>query len=256
MMPAMRTFLMPWLLPPGGPLLLMLAGLLLWRRRIGRWLAATGLLAALLLSLPAVVDGLARLYIGDAGPRDLQAELADWRGRSDSLVLVLGAGVRVASDARGAYDLKPLTAERLRRGLWWSRQLGLPLGFSGGVSPRAEPGAPSEADTVVRVLAELGLPPLALAESLSIDTRSNASQSAILLRQRGIRRLLLVTDDLHMPRALRHFRAALPEAEVVAAPLGQRADDDWRLSDWLPSSEAARRGAYLAYELAARLVGH
>lgn len=256
MMKAMRTFLMQCLLPPGGPLLLMLAGLLLWPRRFGRWLATVGLFAALLLSLPAVVDGLARLYIGDAGPRDLQPELAGWQGRPDSLVLVLGAGVRVASDARGDYDLKPLTAERLRRGLWWSRQLGLPLGFSGGVSPRAESGSPSEAAVAARVLAELGLPPLALAEADSIDTRSNAGRSAILLRERGIRRVLLVTDDLHMPRALRHFRAALPRAEIVPAAIGQRADAEGRLSDWLPSSEAARRGAYLVYELAARVVGH
>lgn len=256
MMRPMRAVLMQCLLPPGGPLLMALLGLLLWRRRIGRWLAALGLLSALLLSLPVVVEALAQRYVGDAGPRPLDAVLADWKGRDDALVLVLGAGVRSASDARGGYELKPLTAERLRRGLWWSRQLALPLGFSGGVSPRAEAGAPSEAEVVAQTLDALGLPPLALAESASIDTRSNASRSAPLLRQRGVQRLLLVTDDLHMPRALQHFRTALPGVTIVPAPLGQRPDAEGRLLDWLPSSEAARRGAYLVYELAARLVGH
>lgn len=256
MMPAMRAVLMHCLLPPGGPLLLALAGLLLWRRRIGRWLAAAGLLTALLLSLPVAVDALVQRYIGDTGPRDVEAQVAPWRGQDDALVLVLGAGVRSASSARGGYELKPLTAERLRRGLWWSRQLALPLGFSGGVSPRAEVGAPSEAAVVAQVLADLGQPPLAVAESVSVDTRSNASRSAPLLRQRGVRRLLLVTDDLHMPRALLHFRRALPGVEIVPAPLGQRPDAEGRLLDWLPSSEAARRGAYLSYELVARMVGH
>ncbi len=252
----MRSLLMQVLLPPGGPLLIALLGLLFIRRRWGRWLAGGGLLAALLLSVPAVVDALARRYIGDAAPTDLSQRLQGWERRSDALVLVLGAGVMPAGDAQGGYELKPLTAERLRRGLWWSRQLQLPLGFSGGVSPRAEPGAPSEAEVVQRVLAQLGLPPLELAESHSTDTRSNASESAKLLQARGMQRLLLVTHDLHMPRALAHFRQALPGVDIVPAPLGQRADDAWRPGDFLPSAEAARRSAYLGYELAARWAGH
>ncbi|MFN4115916.1 MAG: YdcF family protein [Inhella sp.] len=252
----MRLLLTQLLLPPAGPLLLTLVGLLGWRRAWGRWLAAGGLLLSWLLCLPVVVEPLTRVYIGDHAPADLPARAQAWRDDKRSAVLVLGGGIKDRAGARGDHELTPITAERLRRGLWWSRQLGLPLAFSGGTATRAEPGTPSEAALAQRTLDDLGLPPLAWSESESTDTRSNARLSAPLLRQHGVRRLLLVTSDLHMPRAIAHFRRELPELELIPAPLSQQPGVGRRLGDFLPNADAARRAAYLSYELTARLVGH
>lgn len=252
----MRLLLTQLLLPPAGPLLLALLGLLFQRRAWGRWLAAGGLLLSWLLCLPVVVEPLARAYIGDHAPPDLPVRAEAWRDSRNTVVLVLGGGIKERAGARGDHELTPITAERLRRGLWWSRQLGLPLAFSGGTALRAQPGSPSEAALVQQVLQDLGLPPLAWAESQSTDTRSNARLSAPLLRQHGVQRVMLVTTDLHMPRALAHFRRELPDLELVAAPLSQQPGEGWRPGDFLPSAEAARRAAYLSYELTARLVGH
>jgi uncharacterized SAM-binding protein YcdF (DUF218 family) len=250
----MRAALLPLILPPGGPLLLALLGLLLLRLgwRHGARVALLGLLLAWALSMVVVVEPMARLYTG----APVTPQVQHWRGDKDALVLVLGAGVHLAGPVEGAYELKERTAERLRRGLWWSRQLDLPLAFSGGIGTQAEPGQPSEASVVETTLKSLGLPALRWAEGKSVDTRGNARHSAVELHRHRSRKVLLVTDDLHMPRAIKHFRLAAPELEFVAAPLMQHAGDDWRWQDFLPSSRAAQRAHYLAYELAARLAGH
>jgi uncharacterized SAM-binding protein YcdF (DUF218 family) len=242
------------ILPPGGPLLLALLGLLLLRLgwRSGGRLVLLGLLLAWTLTLEGVVEPLSRLYIGAAAAPQAQS----WAGRDDALVLVLGAGVYRSSHIAGAHELKDRTAERLRRGLWWSKRLNLPLAFSGGVGTKAEAEQPSEASVVVATLKALGLPPLRWAEGQSVDTRGNAKHSATELRRRGTRKVLLVTDDLHMPRALKHFRQAAPDIEFIAAPLAKAAGVDWRWQDYLPSQRGAQRASYLAYELAARIAGH
>lgn len=253
----MKDLVIHLLLPPGGPLLLALAGIgLAWRwRRAGLGLAIASLLLALLLSIEGVVEPLAAAYTQTRPSRETLQAAEAWRGRSDAMVLVLGGGVRRGLRADGGYELSLFTAERLRRGQWWSKRLGLPLGFTGGSLFADEPQRPAEAVAVRRHLAELGWPPLRLAEAASANTRENASLSAPLLRAQGIRRVLLVTDDLHMPRALQHFRAAAPDLELLPAPLAREPEAGWHWTDWLPSQRGAQRGSYLAYELLARWTG-
>lgn len=251
----MKALLTALVLPPGGPLILILLGLLLKRR----WLIGLGLALALLLSTESVVDPLARAYAGSRPAAETLALAQDWRGRNDAVVLVLGAGVRAGAAPDGSYELKPLTAERLQRGLWWSRQLGLPLAFTGGMTQGTELNAPTEAAVVQKFLRERGEAEPIWLENQSRNTRENASLSAALFRKHGGRRLLLVTHALHMPRALKHFRAALPGVEILPAPLSRDPQDGpWeaqQLFEWLPSSQAAARGNYLAYEVAAMIAG-
>lgn len=254
----MNAILASLVLPPTGPLLLIAMGLLVrrWWRGVGMGLMLFGLLVAWLLSCEGVVDPLARWYTKTPPAAQTFQSLQAWQGRRDAVVLVLGAGVRDGLHARGGHDLKPLTAERLRRGLWWSRQLRLPLAFSGGVPTRAEPGTPSEASVVARTLLESGLPPALWLDEQAVDTRGNAHFSALEIKRRGTRAVILVTHGLHMPRALAHFRRELPGVEVVPAAVWREAHEDGRLSDFLPSVEGMGRGSYLAYEILARLANH
>ncbi|MEE9274763.1 MAG: YdcF family protein, partial [bacterium] len=66
----------------------------------------------------------------------------------------------------------------------------------------------SEAAAMARFARSLGVPPKAiLLEEKSRNTEENARFTAALLRERGIARILLVTDPIHMRRARDSFRA-------------------------------------------------
>ena len=59
-------------------------------------------------------------------------------------IVVLGAGRRLLAPEYGVAELSSMGTERLRYGVWLSRQTGLPLAFSGGVALGSDPG-PAEA---------------------------------------------------------------------------------------------------------------
>jgi uncharacterized SAM-binding protein YcdF (DUF218 family) len=79
------------------------------------------------------------------------------------------------------------------------------------------PGSRSEAQLMQDVLAVMGIPPEAIIlEDQSKNSHDNAVNSARMLRERGMNRILLVTSAFHMPRAVPLFeRQGL---EVIPAP--------------------------------------
>jgi uncharacterized SAM-binding protein YcdF (DUF218 family) len=79
------------------------------------------------------------------------------------------------------------------------------------------PGGPAEAQVRSALARELGLPEQALlVETRARTTREEATLSARALQGQGIRRILLVTDALHLVRAQRLFTRA--GFEVLPAP--------------------------------------
>jgi uncharacterized SAM-binding protein YcdF (DUF218 family) len=62
------------------------------------------------------------------------------------------------------------------------------------------------------------------------DTIGNAAETAAWAREHNYRRLILVTDDYHMPRSHAELSLALPEAEIVPYPVRTRWTDPalWR----------------------------
>ncbi len=78
------------------------------------------------------------------------------------------------------------------------------------------------------------------------DTLGNASETAAWARRNGFRKLILVTDDYHMPRSLAELNLALPEAEIIAYPIETR----WAQGNlWRNDLGAAARlgGEYVKY---------
>lgn len=78
------------------------------------------------------------------------------------------------------------------------------------------------------------------------DTLGNASETAAWARQHHYTRLILVTDDYHMPRSHAELSLAMPEADIYAYPVRTRWTDPqlWR-SDL---GAASRLGAeYVKY---------
>ena len=69
------------------------------------------------------------------------------------------------------------------------------------------------------------------------DTLGNASETAAWAREHHYRRLILVTDDYHMPRADAELSLAMPEAQIYRYPVRTRWTDPrvWR-SDVLAAS--------------------
>lgn len=62
------------------------------------------------------------------------------------------------------------------------------------------------------------------------DTLGNAAETAAWAREHRFRRLILVTDDYHMPRSLAELSIAMPEAEIHPYPVRTRWTDPalWR----------------------------
>ncbi len=138
--------------------------------------------------------------------------------RFDAIV-VLGAAVGAGGGASAA--LRRREAEGVRR--LEAGQAPVLL-LSGGKGD----GGPAEA----RVMADLALA-AGVAEArlvLEPDSRStfeNARHSVRLMRARGWTRALVVTDTVHLPRALLAFRAAGIEAQGAAAKGGARDEPAW-----------------------------
>jgi len=88
------------------------------------------------------------------------------------------------------------------------------------LGPDAAEGQPKEAEVRASLARVLGVPPEAiLTESSSWTTREEATHLRKLLAPRGIRRILLVTNSLHMWRAKYVLQRA--GFEVVPAPVNE-----------------------------------
>jgi uncharacterized SAM-binding protein YcdF (DUF218 family) len=148
-------------------------------------------LRRLLLLLVLWLCGVAA-YIVYVGTRD---EAASDKVRADAII-VLGAA---AYDARPS----PVFEERIRHGIdLYKRDRAPTLIFTGGFGGN---GARfSESQVGRRYALRDGVAERAiLIETVSRNTRENLSEAAALMRKRKLRRAIVVSDPLHMSRALR-----------------------------------------------------
>jgi uncharacterized SAM-binding protein YcdF (DUF218 family) len=230
-------------LPPTGPMLVALVGLLLLRRapRIGRALVWTGALTLVLLCLPVVAGILARPF--DMKPLDL----AD--AKRAQAIVVLGGGTRRAAPEYGGDTLGRRTLERVRYGARVARETGLPVLVTGGVLPDVQS---SEAALMREALErEYGVP-VRWAEDRSRNTRENARLSAPMLKAGGVTIAVLVAHAIDMPRAQAEFAAA--GIEVVPAPTGLAARAPTQIGDFVPSAPALQASHDAVYEILANVV--
>jgi uncharacterized SAM-binding protein YcdF (DUF218 family) len=153
------------------------------RRGIWGWLWRLALLVLLWLAAVAA-------WIVWVGQRD-QAGSAD-------VIIVLGAA---AYDARPS----PVFQERIRHGLDLYRMGHAPaLLFTGGYGTGARF---AESQVARRYALREGIPDSAiLIEVTSRTTLQNLLEARALMRERGLQRAIIVSDPLHMARALRLCR--------------------------------------------------
>lgn len=163
--------------------------------------------------------------------------------KADAIV-VLGGATRGDTHFSSLGDLNQ-QADRLVHALQLYRAGKAPLILlSGGADPADRP----EAELMYEHLVLMGVNPGALLrERESRNTRENAVYSAILLRGRGVRSILLVTSGFHMRRSLPLFEAQ--GFEVTPAPTDfQRLVDRPLVPRWLPTADDLVRSTHAIRE--------
>jgi uncharacterized SAM-binding protein YcdF (DUF218 family) len=89
------------------------------------------------------------------------------------------------------------------------------------------------------------------------DTLGNAAETAAWAREHGYTRIILVTDDYHMPRSHAELSVAMPEAEIHPYPVRTRYTDPelWRSDLGAASRLCAEYVKYLVIRGREALIG-
>ncbi|MCD5994743.1 YdcF family protein [Pseudomonas sp. CDFA 602] len=244
-----RYLLKTLLLPPGVLFLLLI--LAWWLRRTRPRLAAVCFVAGLgglwLMSLPVAVEWAAR-RLEQVAPLP-QTQWATLSQQADAIV-VLGSGRERSAPTWGADAPTGIGLERMRLAARLAKASGLPLLTSGGLH-LGEP--PSEAFIIAQSLQEDFGVSVRWQEGLSRTTWENATMSAEVLHPLGIKRVVLITQAWHMPRARWSFEQA--GFTVIVAPVGFLGVDNARpFGGWLPESRVFTQSGVLLNEAAGLLV--
>lgn len=236
-------------LPPSSLFLVIAIGLLMWRKwpRAGKVVTGVGLVTLTILSSSAGAEFFVRPLENETAPL-LAPERADAQA-----IVVLAAGEMHHAPEYGGRDIPDYIAlARLRYAAHLQRLTKLPILVSGGdgsiaIDPKATERTFAKADAMAVALREDFGVPVRWIEPRSRDTAENAAFSAALLKADGVKRILLVTDAMHMPRSHAAFsRAGL---DVVSAPTMFFSGRAQGVGSWIPSAEGTRRAWYAVYEL-------
>jgi uncharacterized SAM-binding protein YcdF (DUF218 family) len=236
----MDSILMAVLLPPGGPIIGVLIGLLVsasWYRT-GFAISVASALVLYLASTPVLST-----LLSNAAGGGRAVDMSEAR-RAEAIV-VLAAGLASDTTEESGVTLGPLTLERIRYAAKLSKALGTPIAVTGG----SEILGMTEAEAMrIALTNEYGVTPRWV-ESKSKNTRESASLTAEVLKQEDVRRILLVTHPFDVKRARSHFDAL--GLEVVPAPAQVAAAGRPSFQDFLPSIWALVVSHYAIYELLA-----
>lgn len=230
-------------LPPGGILMILLAGLVQWnlRPRFARVLI-TGGVALLWLSATPWVANAYEMLLTEAPTLD------EKQARSAQAIVIPAAGLRTGMAEYGGTTLGRLTLERVRYGARLARATGLPVLVTGGSGIAPD----TEAELMKAELEEHLHVPVRWMEDRSANTRENAAETARLLRPKdkdGARRIVLIAHGFDMYRAQQEFAAV--GFDVVPAPTQAASLRVRSIADVLPSFSALERTHYVSYELLA-----
>jgi uncharacterized SAM-binding protein YcdF (DUF218 family) len=230
----LKTLLRELVLPPSGPLLLALLGLVLLKRRavLARICLIAGVGSLWLLSTPIISDAMTRL-VERYPPLDLQKA-----ANAQAIVILGGGGQRVLAPEYSGPAAEPFLLERLSYGAYLAQKTGLPVLVTGfAVEARAMH------DTLQR---NFGLK-VRWTDSEAYDTFQNARNAARILKADGVYRVVLVTRATHMWRSVQEFTQA--GLEVVPAPVGLLSNRDFGILRCLPNPDALLRSHAAIYEM-------
>ncbi|MEY4676224.1 MAG: hypothetical protein RLZZ470_731 [Pseudomonadota bacterium] len=245
----LKPLLTTLVMPPAGPLLLLVAAaaLAVWlgrstnaangaqsrpRDRLLRtaWaMAGLAVVSLWVLSCQATAYGLNQWLLKTYPALQVQ-EL-----KKAQAIVVLGGGVNLHAPEYGQTVLGGAAHQRLLYGVHLARQSHLPLVYSGGKGWAAPKGQlESEAAVAAYELQRDSGMRFHWVDDQSRDTRENAQRSFEQLSAQGIQTIALVTNDWHMQRSVRNFEQA--GFQVLPAPMGYIQPPMRWDNDYLPSS--------------------
>ncbi len=234
------NLLASFLLPPLS--LVLLGGVGWWLSRRFRLAGKAIIMISIVLLLGLSTGAGSRLLVAPLENRSLPVpnpKMVDAQA-----IVILGGGRSFAAPEDGNRDQPGAqTLVRLRHGARLQRLTGLPVMVSGGAPDR---GGESEAAVMARALREDFKIPVRWIEDTSENTAQNAAHAATILREAGIDRVLIVTDAMHMPRAMQIFSntglAAIP------APTDFRSRKPLSAADFIPSAGSLQTSHYALHE--------
>jgi uncharacterized SAM-binding protein YcdF (DUF218 family) len=227
-------------LPPLSLVLLLVAGLIVHRRRPRLAMSLILLSATALYALSTPwVGGLLQKTLEISGP------VSPDQLHTAGAIVVLGGGRRLDSVEFGSDTLNSTSLDRLRYAAFLHRASGLPILVTGG---KPDGGTLAEGTIMQHILqTEYGLAPRWV-EDAALTTWDNARLSAPLLKAQGVRRIALVTHAWHLRRAVPLFEAqglsVVPAGtqfsstridsilDLLPTPAGLR-DSTFALHEWL-----------------------
>ncbi len=170
-----------------------------WRRLAPAWAAAARLRPRRLGLAAAVLGSLVALWLSGlvwfAGT--IPEEVGDAESETDAIVVLTGGSLRVQS------GLALLAAGKARKlfisGVYHSTDVAALLRVS------------SQSPDKVACCVVLGY--------AADNTRGNALETAVWMRQEGFHSLRLVTAGYHMRRSLLEFSRAMPDVRIIANPV-------------------------------------
>src|SRR4028118_177946 len=131
-------------------------------------------------------------------------------------IVVLGGATKSAFPPRPAVDLSE-EGDRVLYGAQLYREGKAPLVIASGGRINWRGSGPSESSDMAEIMKTLGVPTSAiLQDPTSLNTHQNAVNVKKIMKERGIRRVLLVTSAMHMPRSLKIFQRQ--GIEAIPAP--------------------------------------
>jgi uncharacterized SAM-binding protein YcdF (DUF218 family) len=230
-------------------LLLGVGGAVLRRRRarLAAWMQGLGLLVLYAFSTEPMANALQR-WVEAGAVSTYRPEVA-----YDAVIVLGGAVDADATQRSGLPEYSP-AVERILRGFELlrdgrARQVLLAAG-----TLDTRPEALVEADVLARQLRLWGIEPERIViERRSRNTRENAVESERIIREKGWKRLVLVTSAAHMPRALGTFEAVGLRPDTLVVDVRAH---DWHVRGtwWQPRASNLSAGTDALRELFGRWV--
>ena len=186
-------------LPPAGPLILILLGLLVWLFRLRKFAAFCILLGAILMY--AVCSPYIARQLMDPLQYDYKA-LKEIPTDAQAIVVLSGGRLPIAREYDSLDTVNATTLQRLRYVAKLAKATELPILVTGGT---VNDERRSEATLMKHVLEIYFDVQVTWMEHESKNTLENAKLSKVILDENSISNFLLVTHAYHMPRAMWSF---------------------------------------------------
>src|SRR4028119_2514573 len=203
--------LLPLFLYPLGLACVLMVVALVMSWRSPRWVPVPVALALIVLLLGS------NSWVANSLVRSLEwQQIPEKELPTADAIVVLGGATKSAFPPRPSVDLSE-EGDRVLYGAQLYREGKAPLVIASGGRIDWRGGGPSESADMAQILKTLGVPDSAiLQDPTSLNTYQNAVNVRQIIKQRGIRRVLLVTSAMHMPRSLGIFQRQ--GIEAIPAP--------------------------------------